>query len=61
MAQIREGDEPMDKKFAKNVLELIAPYRSNRKNEKMLDGRKLHPYCGYWAIERMLACLQNYH
>lgn len=54
------ASDPLDEKLAENGVELIAPHRSNRKQEKTQDGRKLRRYRRRWKVERWFAWLQNY-
>ena len=51
--------DPLDAKFSKNKIELVAPHKSNRVN-KTQDGRRLRQYKNRWKVERFFAWLQNF-
>jgi transposase len=52
--------DPLRKRLAERGIELICPYRSNNKEKKYQDGRKLRRYKRRWTIERTFAWLQNF-
>ena len=53
--------DPLSKKMLEDLcIELIAPHKSNRKNTKTQDGKKLRPYRHRWKGERLFAWLQNF-
>jgi len=47
-------------RLAKRGIELIAPYRSNKKRWPRYDGRKMRRYKRRWKVERTFAWLNNY-
>ncbi len=52
--------DPLRKRLACRGIELICPYRSNNKQKKYHDGRKLRRYKRRWKVERTFAWLGNY-
>jgi transposase len=52
--------DPLDELLKEGGVEMIAPYRKNRKKKKTQDGRKLRRYKRRWKIERLFAWLQNF-
>jgi transposase len=52
--------DPLDEALKVQGIEMIAPHRSNRKQGKTQDGRKLRRYKRRWKIERLFAWLQNF-
>jgi len=52
--------DPLDAKFAKQGIELIAPHRENRSRPATQDGRALRRYRRRWKVERLFAWLQNF-
>ncbi len=53
--------DPLEQKLMQErCIEMIAPYKVNRKKAKMRDGRKLRPYRRRWKVERFFAWLQNF-
>jgi transposase len=42
-------------------VEMIAPYRRNRKRPKTQDGRPLRRYKRRWKVKRLFAWLGNFH
>ena len=52
--------DPLDEALKEQGIEMIAPHRSNRKQGKTQDGRKLRRYKRRWKIERLFAWLQNF-
>ena len=52
--------DPLDAKFAKKGIELIAPHRENRSRPATQDGRALRRYRRRRKIERLFAWLQNF-
>ena len=51
--------DPHRKRLAQRGIELICPYRSNNKEQKYYDGRKLRRYKHRWKVERTFAWLGN--
>jgi transposase len=51
--------DPLDEALNEQGIEMIAPYRKNRKKRKTQDGRKLGRYKRRWKIERLFAWLSN--
>ena len=51
--------DPLRKRLARRGMELICPYRSNNKEQKYYDGRKLRRYKRRWKVERTFAWLGN--
>ena len=45
---------------ARRGIELIAPYRSNKKHWLRYDGRRMRRYRRRWEVERTVARLRNY-
>ena len=41
-------------------IELVCPHRSNRKRQKIQDGRSLRRYKKRWKVERIFSWLQEY-
>ena len=52
--------DPLDARFAKRGIELIAPHRDSRSRPATQDGRALRRYRRRWKIERLFAWLQNF-
>jgi transposase len=53
--------DKLDKRLAKERnIEMIAPHRSNRRNQPTQDGRTLRRYKKRWKVERLFAWLQNF-
>ena len=52
--------DPLDARFAKLGIELIAPHRENRSRPPTQDGRALRRYRRRWKVERLFAWLQNF-
>lgn len=52
--------DPLDARFAKQGIELIAPHRENRSRPQTQDGRTLRRYRRRWKVERLFAWLQNF-
>jgi transposase len=52
--------DSLDAELAEKGIELIAPYRRNRKKAKIQDGRKLRRYKRRWKVERLFAWLGNF-
>jgi len=52
--------DPLRKRLKNFKIELIAPYRSNRKKDKTQDGRKLKRYKKRWKVERTFAWIGNF-
>ena len=44
--------DPLRQRLQKRGIELIAPYRENRKERRFEDGRKLRRYKRRWIVER---------
>lgn len=53
------GSNKLDAELRHYGIEVIAPHRSNRKNQTQ-DGRRLRRYRRRWKIERLFAWLQNF-
>jgi len=51
--------DPLRESLARRGIELICPYRSNNKERKYHDGRKLRRYKRRWKVERTFAWLGN--
>ena len=51
--------DPLRQRLAQRNIELICPYRSNNKEQKYYDGRKLRRYQRRWKVERTFAWLGN--
>jgi len=47
-------------RLAERGIELIAPYRKNKKHWPRYDGRKMRRYRRRWKVERTFAWLGNY-
>ena len=55
------GDsDPLREQLARRGVDLIAPYRTNRRARKYQDGRKLRRYRRRWKVERTFAWLGNF-
>ena len=53
--------DTLDKRLAKERnIEMIAPHKSNRRNQPTQDGRTLRRYKKRWKAERLFAWLQNF-
>jgi transposase len=52
--------DPLRMRLKRQGTELIAPYRSNVRNRRFDDKRKLRRYQRRWKIERTNAWLQNF-
>lgn len=52
--------DPLDTTLKKHNIELIAPHRRGRVQEKTQDERKLRRYKKRWKVERLFAWLQNF-
>ena len=53
--------DKLDNRLAKERdVEMIAPHRSNRRNQPTQDARKLRRYKKRWKVERLFAWLQNF-
>src|SRR5437899_962065 len=52
--------DPLRERLKKRGTDLIVPYRSNNKQRRYEDGRKLRRYKRRWKIERTNAWLQNF-
>ena len=53
--------DKLDKRLAKERnIEMIAPHKSNRRNQPTQDGRTLRRYKKRWKVERLFAWLQNF-
>ena len=52
--------DPLRRRLRRRGIELIAPYRRNKRNKPYEDGRKLRRYRRRWKIERTFAGLQNF-
>jgi transposase len=52
--------DPLRRRLMGRGTELIAPYRSNVRNRRFEDKRKLRRYKRRWKIERTNAWLQNF-
>jgi len=52
--------DPLRQRMMERGTELIAPYRSNVRNRRFEDKRKLRRYRRRWKIERTNAWLQNF-
>lgn len=53
--------DSLDCELAKQDIEMIAPHKSNRRQEtKTQDGRSLRRFKRRWVVERFFAWLQNY-
>ena len=51
--------DPLGVELREVGIEMIAPYRKNRKKPKTQDGRKLRRYKKCWKVERLFAWLGN--
>ena len=51
--------DPLRRRLRRRGIELIVPYRSNKRNRPYQDGRKLRRYRRRWKIERFFAWLHN--
>ena len=52
--------DPLRTKLLKRGIELIVPYRCNKRNKPHADGRKLRRYKRRWKVERTFAWFGNY-
>jgi transposase len=52
--------DPLRRKLRKRGIELIAPYRRNKREKPYRDGRKLRRYRRRWKIERTFSWLGNF-
>jgi transposase len=52
--------DPHRRKLLRRGIELIAPYRRNKRNRPYSDGRKLRRYKRRWKVERTFSWLGNY-
>jgi transposase len=52
--------DPLDRTFAAQGIELIAPHRDNRIKSPTQDGRALRRYRRRWKVERLFAWLHNF-
>jgi transposase len=52
--------DPLRQRWKKRGIELIVPYRSNNKERRYHDGRKLRRYKRRWIIERTNAWLEQF-
>ena len=52
--------DPLRKRWKRRGIELISPYRSNNKERRYHDGRKLRRYKRRWIIERTNAWLGQF-
>jgi transposase len=48
----------LDDELRKDGIEMIAPYRSNRRKSATQDGRRLRRYARRWLVERFFAWIQ---
>ena len=51
--------DPLRERLARRGIELICPYRSNNKEKKYHDGRKLRRYRRRYKVERTFSWLGN--
>ncbi|MDR0576284.1 MAG: transposase [Candidatus Accumulibacter sp.] len=51
------GSGKLDAELREEGIEMISPHRSNRKDKKTQDGRRLRHYTRRWLTERLLAWL----
>ncbi len=52
--------DPLRERLKQRGTDLIVPYRSNNRQRRYDDGRKLRRYKRRWKIERTNAWLQNF-
>jgi transposase len=52
--------DPLRQRWKRRGIELIAPYRNNRREKRYEDGRKLRRYKRRWKIERTNAWLGQF-
>src|SRR4029077_13344037 len=52
IADTAYDSDPLRERLQKRGIELIAPYRENRKTRRYEDGRKLRRYKRRWIVER---------
>ena len=52
--------DPLRERLATENIDLIVPYRKNRRVRKYEDGRKLRRYKRRWIVERTFAWLGNF-
>ena len=52
IADTAYDSDPLRERLQKRGIELIAPYRENRKTRRYEDGRKLRRYKRPWIVER---------
>ncbi len=52
--------DPLRQRLKQRGIELIAPYRENKREKPFQDGRKLRRYRRRWKIERTNAWFGNY-
>jgi transposase len=51
--------DPLRERLAQKGIELISPYRSNNKEQKYYDGRKMRRYKRRYKVERTFSWLGN--
>ena len=51
--------DPLRERLYEKGIELICPYRINKRNKPYQDGRKLRRYKRRWKVERTFAWLGN--
>jgi transposase len=52
--------DPLRRSWRRRGIELIAPYRENKREKPFHDGRKLRRYRRRWKIERTISWLGNF-
>ena len=52
--------DPLRRRLRRRGIELIVPYRWNKRHKPYADGRKLRRYRRRWKIERTFAWLGNF-
>jgi len=52
IADTAYDSDPLRQRLRKRGIDLIAPYRANRKQRRYEDGRKLRRYKRRWIVER---------
>lgn len=52
--------DPLRRCWKRRGIELIAPYRQNKRETPFADGRKLRRYRRRWKVERTIGWLQNF-
>ena len=52
--------DPLRERLADKGIELICPYRSNNKEQKYYDGRKMRRYRRRYKVERTFSWLGNF-